>query len=426
MKLIILNALVCDLESEFNGKYCDLMIKEGILLGIEPVKKKAFESVPKDYKRIDAQKAMLSQSWVDMYANFGEPGFEDTEDFESGSNAALRGGFSKIMLSPLTQPKRDSKSGIQNVINLSEKLPVSLYPYGCVSVKSAGKELAEMFDMKQAGAIGFTDGLHTTEDAGLQLKAMLYLKGINNGLLLTYANDAGLSKGQMIHEGEQSTYLGMKGSPALAEEIRIQRDLEIVKYAKGRIHFSQISSKQSVDLIRKAKKQGLQVTCDVAVANLCYTDNELGSYDSNFKAIPPLRTKIDKQALWEGIADGTIDAIVSNHSPVAPELKNLEFEYAKHGMNTLEAFFTMLVQSKPSHIDWAVIMRAITVKPAQIVGLEKSEIKTGMPISFTLTDPNQSHQFAIKFSRTQNNPLHNQTVNGKVLAVYCKQKLNLF
>jgi dihydroorotase len=426
MKLIILNALICDIESELNGKYCDLMIKDGVLQAIELSKKKAFDTMPKEYKRFDAKKALLSQAWVDMYANFGEPGFEEAENFISGSNAAIRGGFSKVMLSPLTQPKRDSKSGIQNVLNQSKSLPINLYPYGCVSVKSAGKELAEMFDMQQAGAIGFTDGANSIEDAGLLLKALLYLKGLNNTRLLTYANDAGLSNGQKINEGEQSTYLGMKGSPSLAEEIRIQRDLELVKYANASIHFNQISCKHSVDLIRKAKKQGITVSCDVAIANLCFTDLELNTFDSNFKVIPPLRTKIDQKALWDGIADGTIDAIVSNHTPIETEFKNLEYEYATHGMNTLEAFFPMLVHSKPEQIDWALVMKALSANPSHILGLEKGEFQIGKPISFTIADPNQASNFSIQYSKTKNNPLHKQAVKGNVLAVYHKQKLNLF
>ncbi len=425
MKLIILNALICDPNAELNGKYCDLMIKDGLLHAIEPSKKKAFDAISKDYKRFDAQKAFLSQAWIDLYANFGEPGFEDAENFESGSQAALRGGFAKVMLSPLTQPCRDSKSGIQNVVNLSDKLPVSIYPFGTVSVNAAGKELAEMYDMQQSGAIGFTDGNHAIENAGLLLKALLYLKGMN-GKLFTYANDAGLANGQRIHEGNQSTYLGIKGSPALAEEIRIQRDIELLKYAQGTIHFSQISSKQSIEIIKKAKKQGLKVTCDVAVANLCFSDKDLMAYDTNFKVIPPLRTPADQQALWDGIADGTIDAIVSNHTPIALEFKNLEYEYAQHGMNTLEAFLPMLVHSKPSEIKWESVIRALTTNPAQILGFENSNFQIGQPISFTIFDPNHSKTFIIQHSKTKNNPLHNQTIKGNVLAVYHKQKLNIF
>jgi dihydroorotase len=311
------------------------------------------------------------------------------------------------------------------VVNYSEKLPVTVYPYGTVSVKAAGKELSEMYDMQLAGAIGFTDGNHSIENAGLLLKALLYLKGMN-GKLFTYSNDASLANGQRIHEGSQSTYLGMKGSPSMAEEIRIQRDLELLKYANGSIHFSQISCKQSIDIIKKAKKQGLKVTCDVAIANLCFTDKALMAYDTNFKVIPPLRTASDQIALWEALADGTIDAIVSNHMPIETEFKNLEFEYAQHGMNTLEAFLPMLAESKPAHILWENVIKAITVNPSNILGFDRPVFQVGAPISFTLFDPIHSSQFQIKNSKTKNNPLHGQTVKGNVLAVYHKQKLNLF
>ena len=421
MKLLILNAQVCDSKSDYNGKICDILVKDGLIEDIQTSSKKAFASVSKSYQVFDAEKALISNAWLDLRADFCDPGHEERETLQTGARAALAGGFGKVAVLPSTDPACDKKTGIEYVCAQNRSLPIHVLPYGCISQNREGKELAELFDMFQAGAIGFTDGNRPVNHAGLQLRALLYSK-IFNGLILSSPDEPTLSAGGKMHEGETSTYLGMKGIPAMAEEIRIMRDLELAKYAGARIHFSHISTKAGVDLIRKAKKSGLQVSCDVAIANLCFTDEVLNDYNSNFKVYPPLRGKSDQKALWDGIADGTIDAIISNHQPQNQENKEVEFEYAQVGMNTLETVLPMLVKSKPKNMEWNQVIEALTYQPAAVLQQTINGINIGSKTELTIFNPAKSWMYNKKQSKSSNSPLFNQTLTGKVTAVYVKDQ----
>ncbi len=421
MKLLVCNALVCDSESPFNGKTCDIYIVDHTIESIEISSKKAFSKVTKGVKQIDVKGNLVSPGWFDLRADFCDPGFEYKEDLASGSNAALWGGFTDIALLPSTNPARDSKTGIDYVMNQSQLSPVDLHPYGSITPKREGKELAELFDMKQAGAVGFTDGNRPLVHAGILQRALLYAK-IFDGLLLSSPDDQHISEGGRIHEGEMSTLLGLKGIPSHAEEIMVNRDIELVKYTAGKLHFSHISSKGSVDLIRKAKKQGLSISCDVAIANLCFTDEDLKEYDSNFKLYPPLRSKSDQKALWDGIVDGTIDAISSNHQPQNIENKEVEFEYAHVGMITLQTFLPMLLLNKPKGLSLDTLVKAITTNPRKILGFENISVQSGQKAKLVIFDPNQSWVFSQNQSKSKNTPFLQQKLNGKINAVVCKGK----
>jgi dihydroorotase len=424
MKLLILNAHVCDSKSDFNGKICDILIRDGLIEDIQISSKKSFVTISKSYQIFDAEKAMISNAWVDMRADFCDPGHEERETLITGSKAAIAGGFAHVALLPSTDPACDKKTGVEYISAQNKNLPVNVYPYGCISQNREGKELAELYDMFQAGALAFTDANRPVHHAGLQLRALLYSK-IFHGLILSSPDESTISSGGKMHEGETSTYLGMKGIPAIAEEIRLMRDIELAKYAGSRIHFSHISTKGSVDLIRKAKKAGVMVTCDVAIANLCFTDEALSQYDSNFKVYPPLRGKSDQKALWDAVADGTIDSIISNHQPQNPENKAVEFEYAHVGMNTLESFFSMLVMSKPKNIEWEQIMPSLTYKPSSILNKQMEPIKTGSNINFTIFNPTKNWVYNKKKSKSSNSPLYNQTLTGKICAVYVKDQIHI-
>ncbi|MFY8022262.1 MAG: dihydroorotase [Bacteroidia bacterium] len=422
MKLLILNAQVCDSKSDYNGKICDILVKDGLIEDIQTSSKKAFASVSKSYQVLDAEKSMISNAWLDLRADFCDPGHEERETLQTGARAALAGGFGSVAILPSTDPACDKKTGIEYVCAQNKQLPIHVFPYGCISQNKEGKELAELYDMFQAGAVGFTDGNRPVNHAGLQLRALLYSK-IFNGLILSSPDEPTISAGGKMHEGETSTYLGMKGIPAIAEEIRIMRDLELAKYSGAGIHFSHLSTKGAVELIRKAKRAGVQVTCDVAIANLCFTDEVLNDYNSNFKVYPPLRGKSDQKALWDGIADGTIDAIISNHQPHNQENKTVEFEYAHIGMNTLETVWPMLVKSKPKNIEWNQIIPALTSQPASILKQNISGINIGAQSEFTIFNPTKTWVYNKKQSKSTNSPLFNQTLTGKVIAVYVKDQL---
>ncbi len=419
MKLLLCNALVCDIQSPHNGKVCDIYISGNLVEQIQPSSKKAFQKIPKGTQTVDLKGNLLSPGWFDMRADFCDPGYEYKEDLASGANAALAGGFTDIALLPSSNPARDSKIGIEYVLNQSAVLPVNLHAYGCISRQREGKEMAELYDMHEAGAVAFTDGNRAVTNAGLLERSLLYAK-IFNGLILSSANETSISEGGRMHEGNMSTLLGLKGIPSLAEELIVGRDIELLRYTGGRIHFSHLSAKGSVDLIRKARKQGLSITADVAIANLCYTDGDLKDYDSNFKVYPPLRSKADQKALWEGVADGTIDAIVSNHHPQNIEHKAVEFDYALPGMITLQTFLPMLVQHKPKNISYEVLVNAMTHNPRKVLGKKPSVIAEGQEASLVWFNTGETWTFNRNLSKSANTPLLRQKLIGKVNGVYCR------
>jgi dihydroorotase len=423
MKLLISNVQVCDSKSPHHGKTCDVWINGERIENIQVSNSKNAAPTTKGYKLIDGKGQLLIPGLFDMRADFCDPGFEHKESLQSGAKVALSGGFTDVALLPSTLPARDSKIGIEYVVNQSKQLPINLHPYGCLSQNRDGKEMAELYDMFQAGAIGFTDGNRSVGHSGLLLRALLYNK-IFGGLSLVLANDTNLSEGALMHEGNVSTTLGLKGIPYLAEELIVQRDIELVKYTGGKLHFSAISSKGSVELIRKAKKQGLEITADVAFANLCFTDEDLLEYDSNFKLFPPLRSKQDQKALWAGIEDGTIDAIVSNHQPQNKENKEVEFEYAQPGMITLQTLLPILLKNKPASVQIGSVIHALSSAPRKVLGIQNCIIQKEGIASLCLFDPKLVWTFEFNHSKSENTPFLKKKIQGAITHVICKSQLH--
>lgn len=416
MKLRLSQVYICDNSSSFNGKVCDLLIEEGVIIDIATSASSKI-TTPKGFKELVLKGKTISPAFVDMRADFCDPGFEHKETLSTGAGAALKGGFSDVALLPAKNPACDNKSSIQYIVNAAKNLPVKLHPYGAATINLEGEEMAELYDMQQSGAIGFTDGNKPLGNAGLLLRILQY-NLIFKGLLLALPNEKTLSAGGNMHEGKVSTLLGLKGIPSLAEEAAIIRDLEVLKYAEAKMHFSCISSKGAVELIRKAKRQGLKVTCDVAVANLCFTDENLNSYDTNFKVVPPLRTKQDQKALWEGLQDGTIDAICSNHQPQAIEDKAVEFEYAAHGMITLPWMLPLLLQAKPLNFPLDSLLAAITHHPRSILGLPKTNIEKGGQATLVCFDTQTEFVVQNNPSKSANFPLFDTKLKGKIWWVF--------
>jgi dihydroorotase len=423
MKFLIRNAQVIDLSSPFHGKTCDLWLTNGHIEKIQ-VASKAASISSKTHKIIDASGSFIMPGFCDMRADFCDPGYEHKETLQSGAKTALTGGFTDVALLPATQPARDSKIGIEYVLNQSKKLPVNLHAYGCISKDRNGEDMAELYDMNLAGAVGFTDGNSAIQHSGLLLRTLQYNK-IFTGLTLVFPEDKFLSQGAKMHEGEVSTALGLKGAPSLAEELMVHRDIELVKYTGGKLHFSAISTKGAVELIRKAKKAGLQITADVSFANLCYTDENLKEFESNFKLVPHLRGKTDQKALWEGIQDGTIDAIVSNHQPQDKENKQVEFEYALAGMISLQALFPVLLQHKPKQVELAKVVAALSFQPRSILGLVQAEIAENTHANLVLFNPKGQWKFTNNHSKSENSPLLNTTITGAITHVVCKNELHI-
>lgn len=363
--------------------------------------------------------AVVSPGWFDVGVQACDPGYEHREDLTSVAAAAAAGGYTAVACFPNTHPAIHSKSEVQYILRNSAHLPVSIYPIGAISGNAEGKDLAELYDMHAAGAIAFSDGNKPVQDAGLLLRALQYTQAFD-GLVMNHPHHKTIAAGGQLHEGLMSTRLGMKGLPALAETLMVQRDLSLLRYAGGRLHLHLLSTAESVAMVRDAKKSGLNVTASVAVANLAFTDEVMSTFDSNWKVLPPLRSRADAEAMLEGLRDGTIDFVCSNHEPWDSENKNLEFPYAEFGMSNLETAFAMyrtfVPQNSTSLADW---VRWTAVAPRQTLGLPVPRIEAGASAEITVFDPEVSWTPSAQSwkSKSPNNPLIGTDLKGRVLKV---------
>ena len=340
-------------------------------------------------------------------------GLETKEDLYTGTRAAAAGGFTGLALMPNTIPPVHSKAEIEYLMNRAKKNLVDVYPLGAISHKREGKDLAEMYDMYLSGAKAFTDGNRPVQDAGLMERALLYAQGFD-ALIFSYPEDTAIAGKAKVNEGEISTLLGMKGIPSLAEELMIARDLYLAEYTGSKIHFSTISTARSVELIREAKRKGMEVTCDVAAHHLVLTDETLVGFDSLYKVKPPLRTQDDVDALLNGLRDGTIDAIVSQHTPHEVEFKNVEFEVAEFGIIGLQTTLSLVLTAA---LDINLIIQKLAVGPREILNIDVPLIAIGEQANLVLFDAGAEWNYTTKNNRSKsyNSPFIGQNLTGKVL-----------
>ena len=410
--LLIQSVTVLHPESPFNGQTVDVLISNGKIAEIG----KKIDGSNKNASIFDAKGQFLSPGFLDINANFGEPGLETKEDMETGCATAAAGGFTAVALMPNTQPPIHSKAEVSYLLNKSQNHLVDILPIGSISHHREGKELAEMFDMQKSGAIAFSDGNKPVSNAGLMSRALLYTKSFN-GLIFSYAEDQDIAAKGKMNEGVMSTFLGMKGNPSLAEELMVSRDLYLAEYNEARIHFSTISSHRSVDLIRKAKKAGVKVTCDVAAHHLVLSEDNLEGFDSQYKVKPPLRTKADQKALIAGLKDGTIDAIVSQHTPHEIEFKDVEFEIASYGIIGLQ---TVLPLALKAGLSTEMIVEKLAISPRKLLGIAIPGFDLGISANFILINPIEKWTLNEKSnkSKSYNSPFMGQELTGKVNLVY--------
>ena len=413
MNLLIKSATISDPGSPFDQQVVDVLIEKGHIIKIAP-------AITSDYENFDAKGKYLAPGFFDLNCNIGELGLETKEDLHTGTRAAAAGGFTGVALMPNTQPPVHSKAEIEYLMNRAKNNLVDFYPLGAISHKREGKDLAEMYDMFQSGAKAFTDGNRPVQDAGLMERALLYTKGFN-ALVLSYPEDTAIAGKAKVHEGEISTLLGMKGIPSLAEELMVARDLYLAEYTESRIHFSTISTERSVDLIREAKKKGLQVTCDVAVHHLLLTDEALMGFDSQYKVKPPLRTQKDVKALLKGLKDGTIDAIVSQHTPHEVEFKNVEFEVAEFGMISLQTAFATALEAG---LSMEMIIEKMAINPRKILNVEVPVIAEGQEANLVVLDKGAEWVYdkSNNKSKSYNSPFIGKKIKGSVLLTYNNNK----
>jgi dihydroorotase len=412
MRFLIEQVTIQDPASEFHRKTVDLFIEDGILKAVNP------GSVPEATRAIREKGLMLSPGWVDVGAYVGDPGMEHREDLASLRRAAAAGGYSHVAVWPNTQPAIDSKADIRYITGQNDREAVELLPIGALSVHCEGKTITEMIDMHTAGAVAFSDGLSPLQDGGLLLRALEYVRFFD-GLVLNMPLDKNVASGGQIHEGTMSTILGMRGLPRLAEELMVHRDLEVLAYSGSRLHLHGISSAGSVEKIRQAKKRGLRVSASVPILNLVYTDAVLEQFDVNYKVMPPLREESDRQALLEGVLDGTIDFIYANHVPLDTEAKDLEFPYSGFGITGLETAFALCRTYLKDELPLDRLVELLAIQPRRVLGMEAAKVEEGARADFTLFHPDQEWVYDEKNaqSKSRNTPFFGKTLKGRPLGV---------
>lgn len=418
MQVHIRKARVTDPQSGYNDKVVDLLVEDGVITKIAASIKSEAGTV------IEAKGLRVSPGWVDVFADYREPGYEHKETISTGLAAAAAGGFTDVLLAPNTQPALSSKSSVQYVLHKAARNIVNLHPIGAATKNTEGKELAEMLDMRANGAIAFSDGWKPIQGANLMMKALEYITAFD-GILVQMPVDEALAAGGLMNEGPVSTALGMPGIPALAETLMVYRDIELVRYTGSRLHISGITTAASVDMVRKAKADGLAITCSATPYHLALTDDILTSYNSAYKVSPPLRNETDRQALIAALNDGTIDCITTHHRPHEWDAKTKEFEYAADGMAIQETAYNILWDALKHSSSITQIVSAMTAAPRSIFGLPERTIAKGNVATLTLFTTEDSNTLIKPHSISINNPFKGISLSGKVLGIINNNKLRL-
>ena len=418
--LLIKNALVQSPGSPHHGKKRDLLIKKG---RIELIRARIDE--PK-VKSFDAKGAFVSPGWMDVGVQICDPGYEFREDLDTVSRAAAAGGFTAIVAQPNTQPAIHSKSEVLYLKKSAEQLLIDLYPLGAISQNCEGKDITEMYDMQQAGAIAFSDGKKALQNGGLMMRALQYVKAVD-GLVINAIYDQNIAEKGQMHEGKMSTSLGMKGIPALAEELMLIRDLYLLEYTGSRLHVANVSTAGAVALLAEARKKGARLSASVPVMNLVFTDEVLTDFDTNFKVLPPLREKADVKALVKALKTGTIDLVGSNHIPWEGEAKNLEFPYAKFGAIGLETLFPLLSTHLQDLLSVEEMVDILAVRPRKVFGIPVPQIKEKEEANLTIFNTKEEWTFGKEhiYSKSSNTPLMGHQFRGRVLGVLNKGQVFL-
>ena len=416
MKLIIREAKIIDPQSPFHNRTVDILIVDGLIKEIGQSL-----SNTENFDELKLENLHVSKGWFDSSVSLGEPGFEDRETISNGLTVAAKSGFTAIALQPNTYPIIDNQSQVNFVLNKAIGFATELFPIGALSKESAGKDMAELFDMKKAGAIAFGDYNKSVANANVLKIALQYVQDFD-GLIVAFCQDENIKGNGVANEGIVSTRLGLKGNPSLAEELQIARNLFLLEYTGGKLHIPTISTARSVELIAQAKASGLDVSCSVAVHHLVLTDEKLEEFDTRYKVLPPLRTESDRQALLHGLQNGTIDMITSDHNPIDVEHKKMEFDGAKDGTIGLESAFGALMTVLPLEI----IINKLTTGKTRF-GLEMQSIDAGAKANLTLFDP-EVQSIYIKSSiasKSKNSAFLDMEMQGKVHGIVNKGQLIL-
>ena len=399
--------------SPFNNinKKLDILLKDGKIIEI-----KSDISNNDNYKKIDCNGKIITNGFLDIHTHFREPGFEFKENLITGSSSAFSGGYTRVCTMPNTEPVIDTPELVSYIIEKSKNLPVFIHPIGAISKGQKGSELAEIGGMVKAGAIAISDDGIPVKNSYLLRNALEYAKKFNIPVI-NHAEDSFLVNDGQINEGEMSVKLGLPANPDIAESSMVFRDLSIADFVGGTLHVPHISSYKSVELIKKFKQNGLNVTAEVTPHHLCLTEDILKNYDTNAKVAPPIRSKKDRDLLVEAVKDGIIDCIATDHAPHAIEDKEKDFCNASCGMIGLESAFGLVNKTLSKIMSKESIIDLFTLKPSEIINVKPSNIEENNIAELNVIDFNCEWVFDLKdiFSKSHNTPIIGQKLLGKVI-----------
>ncbi len=421
MKVLLQKVLIADNNSSHNGTTKDILIVNGTI-------NKIADDISIDTSIttiINQPNTIVSTGWIDLFSHFCDPGFEHRETLATGAAAAAAGGFTQVFILPNSQPQITSKTQVEYVVEKSKTLSVTIHPLGAITKQIEGKELAEMYDMKLSGAVAFSDGLQTIQSSGLLLKALQYVKAFD-GVIMQLPNDKSIGAFGLMNEGITSTQLGLPGIPAIAEELMIRRDIDLLQYTESKLHITGVSTANSVAIIAEAKAKGLNISCSVTPYHLLFCDEDLADYDTNLKTNPPLRSRVNMMALRQAVVDGKIDCIASHHLPQNWDSKTCEFEYAKNGMISMQISYAIINQLLPQ-LNCQLLVDLFSNNARHIFNLPPATIVEGAVADLTLFKKEGTTTLTkdTNKSKSANSPLFNTTLQGEVIGIIHKSQLHL-
>ena len=419
MTILLRQVKIADIKSPFNGLVKDILLQDHQIVSISD------KYTGKADQEVVLKNATVCPGFVDPFVHFCDPGMEHRETLQSGAAAANQGGFTTVFVMPNTNPVIDTKSQVTYIKQHSQDLTINILPIGALSKKIEGKDLAEMIDMHTNGAVAFSDGLYPVQSTLLFLKALQYVKAFD-GVVIQMPIDKSLGSLGLMNEGILSTRLGLPGIPAIAEELIIHRDIELLKYTNSSLHITGVTTAKGIALIAAAKKEGLQITCSVTPYHLFFTEEDLKDYDTLLKVFPPLRTKEDQKALIAAVENGVVDCISAHHMPQDWDGKTIEFENAKAGIASIETCFAAVKTAIPSLTD-AKLAELFSFNTRSIFKLSDATINEGNEAELTLFSSKENTLLSKNSSKSKsaNSPFWDITLSGKVLGTFVKGNLSI-
>lgn len=408
------------------GRTLDIRVKDGKIVKIG----EDLNPEPSSEQVVEGDGSYLSPGWMDMHVHLREPGFEQKETIESGCKAAAFGGFTELACMPNTNPAIHTRDMVEFVIQRALPYSVKVHPIGAVSKDRAGKNLVEMADMKEGGAVAFSDDGDPVYNPQMMRLALEYASMLDMPII-NHEEVLSLSRPGHMNEGRVSTRLGLEGSPGIAEEVMICRDIMLAEFCDAHVHIAHLSTRKGMELVRQAKDRGLKVTTEVCPHHFDLTENEIErrSFDSNCKMHPPLRTEDDRQAMLEGLADGTIDAICTDHAPHSPEDKEVEFIYAPNGIIGLETAWPVAVKRllEENYLSIQQLVSKLVDAPRNILNLDVPRIEEGAEANLTLFNTDEEWEYTEDQVRSQslNSPYLDKKLKGRAQVTYNKQYLTI-